>query len=308
MRCRFLLWSRGRLAKRASEMRPLAALLLAALAGAECERAPPETFAQSGNGPAPPAAAPAASTPGSVTSDAPVAPAPTPGENARCIQPTPGEPPPAVAPGPAPGCPPDPEGGAGKLPVVACVVSGRGRRIGRCGARAFGARFDARTDVPEEPRRRARDALRPPDPRRPQVLDAQHLHSSRPALRRRGRTARRDRRERADAQRRVARRGLPLALGPRGQRRAGPDATASRRASMSCSPRASVRRARSQGVSARRRPRGRPLPGRDRSWRRRWRRGSALVRRPGARSERRRETRNGGLPVAVGTGRRNRAA
>jgi uncharacterized protein len=99
-------------------MRPLAALLLAALAGAECERAPPETFAQSGNGPPPPAAAPAASTPGSVTSAAPVAPTPTPGENARCIQPTPGEPPPAVAPGPAPGCPPDPEGGGAKLPTV----------------------------------------------------------------------------------------------------------------------------------------------------------------------------------------------
>ena len=99
-------------------MRPAAALLMAALAGAECERAVPETFAPASEGPA--ASAPrAASSPVSEVASAPaVVSVPGGGEKPRCIQPTPLEPPRAVAPGPAPGCPPDPEGGPGKLPVV----------------------------------------------------------------------------------------------------------------------------------------------------------------------------------------------
>jgi uncharacterized protein len=98
-------------------MRPVAALLLAALAGAECERAAPETFAPAGTR-APPPAPPAAGAPRDVASAAPVAPLPPQGENARCVQPAPADAPRAVGPGPAPGCPPDPEGGASKLPIV----------------------------------------------------------------------------------------------------------------------------------------------------------------------------------------------
>ena len=98
-------------------MRPAAALLMAALAGAECERAAPESFAPAGGGPAPTASQAASGPLPEVPSPPPVAPVPT-GDLPRCIRPTPEEPPPSVAPGPAPGCPPDPEGGPGRLPVV----------------------------------------------------------------------------------------------------------------------------------------------------------------------------------------------
>jgi uncharacterized membrane protein (UPF0127 family) len=97
-------------------MRPLAALLLSALAAAECERTPPEAFPQ------PEATStathPVASAPAESPAPAPPAASPAAGEGARCIQRTPGEAPPAVAPGPAPGCPPDPEGGPAALPIV----------------------------------------------------------------------------------------------------------------------------------------------------------------------------------------------
>ncbi len=98
-------------------MRTVAALMLAVLAGAECERTPPETFSQAGESwsAAPPAAS---SPPASAASATSVAAVPTPDGNARCVLLTPAAPPPPVAPGPAPGCPPDPEGGPGKLPVV----------------------------------------------------------------------------------------------------------------------------------------------------------------------------------------------
>ncbi len=99
-------------------MRPVAALLLAVLAGAECERTPPESFAQAGGGPSSPVPPAALSAPpGPVAAAPPVAPPPS-GDGARCILPTPAEPPAAVLPGPAPGCPPDPEGGSKKLPMV----------------------------------------------------------------------------------------------------------------------------------------------------------------------------------------------
>jgi uncharacterized membrane protein (UPF0127 family) len=98
-------------------MRTVAALLLAVIAGAECERTPPETFSQAGGSWS--AAPPAASSPPPGATGAPaVAALPTPDGNARCVLFTPAAPPPPVAAGPAPGCPPDPEGGPGKLPVV----------------------------------------------------------------------------------------------------------------------------------------------------------------------------------------------
>ncbi len=105
-------------------MRPLAALLLSALAAAECQRAAPESFPQSTEG-ASSTAAPTLSIPSSTAAPTPgvasgegTAAAPRPGDAARCILPTPREAPAAVAPGPAIGCPSDPEGGPGRLPVV----------------------------------------------------------------------------------------------------------------------------------------------------------------------------------------------
>jgi len=98
-------------------MRPVVALLLAALVGAECERAAPETFAPTGGGSTGASGAPS-SPPSDAPSATPVASVPGSGDGARCIQAPPAEPPPAVAAGPAPGCPRDPEGGPGRLPVV----------------------------------------------------------------------------------------------------------------------------------------------------------------------------------------------
>jgi uncharacterized membrane protein (UPF0127 family) len=99
-------------------MRPVAGLLLAALMGAECERAAPETFAPAGGGSTTGVSRAAPGPPSDAASATPAASVPSAGEGARCVQTTPAEPPPAVAPGPAPGCPPDPEGGPGKLPIV----------------------------------------------------------------------------------------------------------------------------------------------------------------------------------------------
>ena len=98
-------------------MRPVVAFLLAALVGAECERAAPETFAPTGGGSTGASGAPS-SPPSDAPSATPVASVPGSGDGARCIQAPPAEPPPAVAAGPAPGCPRDPEGGPGRLPVV----------------------------------------------------------------------------------------------------------------------------------------------------------------------------------------------
>jgi uncharacterized protein len=103
-------------------MRPAAALLMAALAGAECERAAPESFAPAGGGPA----ATASQTASGPVPEAEKAPSVSPADIPRCIKPTPEEPPPSVAPGPAPGCPPDPEGGPKKLPVVHVSFPGVG--------------------------------------------------------------------------------------------------------------------------------------------------------------------------------------
>jgi len=106
-------------------MRPAAAFLMAALVGAECERAAPESFSPAGGG-ATTGPSPAPSSPTSeVASATPVAAVPSPAET-RCIQASPPEAPPAVAPGPAPGCPADPEGGPGKLPVVQVSFPGAG--------------------------------------------------------------------------------------------------------------------------------------------------------------------------------------
>jgi uncharacterized membrane protein (UPF0127 family) len=99
-------------------MRPVAALLLAVLAGAECERTPPESFGQAGGGVAPPVPPAPASPPPELPSAAPAA-APGPsGDGARCILATPAEAPAPVPAGPAAHCPPDPEGGPQKLPIV----------------------------------------------------------------------------------------------------------------------------------------------------------------------------------------------
>jgi uncharacterized protein len=103
-------------------MRPVAALLLAALAGAECQRAPPETFAQPSSAPPAPSESASASSPptdGAMSAAPGAAAVPDRGENARCIQATPSEAPAPVTAGPARGCPPDPEAGhVSKLPVV----------------------------------------------------------------------------------------------------------------------------------------------------------------------------------------------
>jgi uncharacterized membrane protein (UPF0127 family) len=100
-------------------MRPSAALLFAVLGSAVCERAPPEDFTQRGTSTAaaPPPPAPSRDTDApSVAMALPIAPPAR--DDGRCVQPTPNEPPPPVPAGPAPGCPSDPEGGPGKLPIV----------------------------------------------------------------------------------------------------------------------------------------------------------------------------------------------
>ncbi|HEX3771387.1 MAG TPA: DUF192 domain-containing protein [Polyangiaceae bacterium] len=118
-------------------MRPAMAMLASlasaavALVSAECERVPPEDFAAHG-GPAA-SAAPASLAPAPSSTEAGDGGAPerrvvlhvpsaedeaSSGDAARCVQPTPSDPPPPVPPGPAVGCPPDPEGGPGRLPVV----------------------------------------------------------------------------------------------------------------------------------------------------------------------------------------------
>ncbi len=113
-------------------MRPSVALLVAALVGAECERAPPENFTPRASEAPVPAAS--ASPPtgqaadagvrvlefASVATAAPVprAAAPPLRDDGRCVQPTSTELPAAVPAGPAPGCPADPEGGSRKLPIV----------------------------------------------------------------------------------------------------------------------------------------------------------------------------------------------
>jgi uncharacterized protein len=99
-------------------MRPLAALLLSALAAAECERGAPEAFPPTSEGAPSTAARATSSAPAEGPRAAPAAPPPVPGDGARCIQWTPREAPSPVAPGPALGCPPDPEGGPPQLPVV----------------------------------------------------------------------------------------------------------------------------------------------------------------------------------------------
>jgi uncharacterized membrane protein (UPF0127 family) len=96
-------------------MRPPVALLLAALVGAECQRTPAEDFPSSGSSQT---AASPTSAPSEGAAPAPAAPTQAPADGARCILPTPAQAPPAVPPGPAPGCPADPEGGSGKLPLV----------------------------------------------------------------------------------------------------------------------------------------------------------------------------------------------
>lgn len=85
-------------------MRPLAALVVAALAAAECERAPPENFAQRASA----TVSPPPSI-GTVVGDSVQATAEEARRSGRCVLPTPREPPPAVASGPARDCPPDPE-------------------------------------------------------------------------------------------------------------------------------------------------------------------------------------------------------
>jgi hypothetical protein len=108
----------------------LLASVVAALAGAECERVPPEDFGQHGP-PAVAAAGPsggAESGPPASTTDrlpsrhddavADRAARTAPSDSGRCVQPTPPDPPPPVASGPASGCPADPEGGSAKLPIV----------------------------------------------------------------------------------------------------------------------------------------------------------------------------------------------
>ena len=106
------------------------------MAAAECQRPAPEDFGE----PAPAASAPAAPATTSIAPASTAEPAheapgrsvvfestndrsspppiPSTGDAGRCVLPTPHAAPPAVPPGPAPSCPPDPEGGPGKLPVV----------------------------------------------------------------------------------------------------------------------------------------------------------------------------------------------
>jgi uncharacterized membrane protein (UPF0127 family) len=106
-------------------MRVPIALLLAAISGAECQRAAPEDFAQhggsvpSGSSSAPASTVdPAAPQPTAAPESPATASAASHGDASRCVLPTPQQAPPPVAPGPAAGCPADPEGGSGKLPVV----------------------------------------------------------------------------------------------------------------------------------------------------------------------------------------------
>ena len=105
-------------------MRPAAALLLAVLAGAECQRAPPESFA--GSGAVRRAARPVAGRPARPragqrrlrpTRPSPAGP-PRPLTPRRCVLSTPAEPPAAGGPGPAPRLPARPRGRPGQLPVV----------------------------------------------------------------------------------------------------------------------------------------------------------------------------------------------
>lgn len=91
-------------------MRIVPLLIIAALGGAECERAPTEDFAARRWSPG--VAASGAQPLGRPSNnDASLA-------AGRCIQPMPSEPPPAPPPGAAPGCPPDPEATGAKLPIV----------------------------------------------------------------------------------------------------------------------------------------------------------------------------------------------
>jgi uncharacterized membrane protein (UPF0127 family) len=94
-------------------MRPIIALVLAALAAAECERAPAEDFGRRVASTASPTPSPGTAS----VDSSKVAPTPSPVEEGRCVLTTPREAPPPVAPGPAPGCPSDPEGQT-RLPVV----------------------------------------------------------------------------------------------------------------------------------------------------------------------------------------------
>jgi uncharacterized protein len=102
-------------------MRPPAALLLAVLGGAVCERAPPEDFPER-SASAPSSAAPAA--PRAEKADGDSRPLESAGiamparADGRCVLPTPSDPSAPVPAGAAPGCPDDPEGGGGRLPVV----------------------------------------------------------------------------------------------------------------------------------------------------------------------------------------------
>jgi hypothetical protein len=106
-------------------MRVPIALLLAAISGAECQRAAPEDFAQHGGSAS--SSAPVATVesvaPGpTASSEGPAtASAASPADGGRCILPTPQQAPSPVAPGPAAGCPADPEGGSGKLPVARVI-------------------------------------------------------------------------------------------------------------------------------------------------------------------------------------------
>jgi uncharacterized membrane protein (UPF0127 family) len=113
-------------------MRSTVAVLASALAlvGAECERLPPEDFGQHGPAVAAPAtsATPSASAASEGASRPPASSGDVGGgtvdrvvrttDVGRCVLPTPREPPSPVPAGPAPGCPADPEGGAGTLPLV----------------------------------------------------------------------------------------------------------------------------------------------------------------------------------------------
>jgi uncharacterized membrane protein (UPF0127 family) len=118
-------------------MRPALALLasvasiVAALTEAECERVPPEDFGQHGALAAPATPAGATGSGAAAEPSSPPLPLQRPAlgndgvtragahdDPGRCVQATPLAPPPAVAAAPAPGCPADPEGGAGTLPTV----------------------------------------------------------------------------------------------------------------------------------------------------------------------------------------------
>jgi uncharacterized membrane protein (UPF0127 family) len=95
-------------------MRPVLAFVLAALAAAECERAPPEDFSRHTVQTVSPAP-----SQGAVSTETTRVPQTLEDarRDARCVLATPSEPPAPVLPGPAPGCPPDPEGPP-NLPIV----------------------------------------------------------------------------------------------------------------------------------------------------------------------------------------------